>query len=72
MKFTSAVTSLLAIALPVLAQTESLSYDTTYDNADLSLDSVACSDGHSPMSVVPTGDTTIAILVGIRLCFWGG
>jgi hypothetical protein len=60
MKFTSAVTSLLAIALPVLAQTESLSYDTTYDNADLSLDSVACSDG--PNGLISKGYTTLGQL----------
>jgi hypothetical protein len=60
MKFTSAVTSLLAIALPVLAQTESLSYDNTYDNADLSLDSVACSDG--PNGLISKGYTTLGQL----------
>ncbi|KAG2109441.1 Cerato-platanin [Suillus cothurnatus] len=60
MKITVAFTSLLAIALPVLAQTESLSYDTTYDNADLSLDSVACSDG--PNGLISKGYTTLGQL----------
>ncbi|KAG1806249.1 Cerato-platanin [Suillus fuscotomentosus] len=60
MKFTSAVISLLAITLPVLAQTESLSYDNTYDNADLSLDEVACSDG--PNGLISKGYTTLGQL----------
>ncbi|KAG1856634.1 Cerato-platanin [Suillus subalutaceus] len=60
MKFTSAVISLLAIALPVLAQTESLSYDNTYDNADQSLTTVACSNG--PNGLMNYGYTTLGQL----------
>lgn len=60
MKFTSTVISLLAVALPVLAQTESLSYDNTYDNADQSLTTVACSDG--PNGLMSLGYTTLGQL----------
>lgn len=60
MKFTSAIISLLAIALPVLAQTESLSYDNTYDNPDLSLSTVACSNG--PNGLITKGYTTLGQL----------
>ncbi|KAG1736917.1 Cerato-platanin [Suillus paluster] len=60
MKFTSAVISLLAIALPILAVTESLSYDTTYDNPDLALTSVACSDGTN--GLITKGYTTLGQL----------
>ncbi|KAG0694646.1 Cerato-platanin [Suillus ampliporus] len=60
MKFTSAIISFLAVTLPVLAQTESLSYDTTYDDASLSLDSVACSDG--PNGLITKGYTTLGSL----------
>ncbi|KAG6375800.1 Cerato-platanin [Boletus reticuloceps] len=47
MKFASLATALLALVLPTLAQTtvQSVSYDTTYDDASLSLSSVACSNG---------------------------
>ncbi|KAF9219117.1 Cerato-platanin [Gyrodon lividus] len=49
MYFATLITTLLAFvsALPVLAQTTetTLSYDPNYDNADLSLSKVACSDG---------------------------
>lgn len=50
----------MAMALPVLAQTESLSYDTTYDNSALSLDYVACSDG--PNGLITKGYTTLGQL----------
>ncbi|KAG2359735.1 Cerato-platanin [Suillus spraguei] len=60
MKFTSTIISLLAVALPVLAQTESLSYDNTYDNADQSLTTVACSDG--PNGLMSLGYTTLGQL----------
>jgi len=60
MKFTAGIVSLLTIALPVLAQTESLSYDTTYDNPNLSLDYVACSDG--PNGLITKGYTTLGQL----------
>ena len=46
MKFTSLAAAALAFALPAFAQaTESLSYDTMYDDASTSLADVACSDG---------------------------
>ncbi|KIJ60870.1 hypothetical protein HYDPIDRAFT_170019 [Hydnomerulius pinastri MD-312] len=49
MNFTTFITTLLALCFALLAfaqsTTETLSYDNTYDNADLSLSSVACSDG---------------------------
>ncbi|KAG1749561.1 Cerato-platanin [Suillus lakei] len=60
MKFTSTIISILAIALPVLAQTESLSYDNTYDNPDTSLSTVACSDG--PNGLITKGYTTLGQL----------
>ncbi|KAG2139050.1 Cerato-platanin [Suillus clintonianus] len=60
MKFTSAIISLLAIALPVLAQTETLSYDNTYDNPSQSLSTVACSDG--PNGLITKGYTTLGQL----------
>jgi hypothetical protein len=60
MKFASCVVAFMAMALPVLAQTESLSYDTTYDNSALSLDYVACSDG--PNGLITKGYTTLGQL----------
>lgn len=59
MRFTSVI-PLLAIALPILAQTETLSYDNTYDNPDLSLSTVACSDG--PNGLLTKGYTTLGQL----------
>ena len=60
MKFAARIISFVAMALPILAQTESLSYDTTYDDASLSLDYVACSDG--PNGLTTKGYTTIGSL----------
>ncbi|KAG1796034.1 Cerato-platanin [Suillus plorans] len=46
MKFSSVLFSVSVFVLSALAQTtETLSYDSTYDDATLSLSSVACSDG---------------------------
>lgn len=46
MKISSVFFFISVFALSSLAQTtQTLSYDTTYDNSDLSLSSVACSDG---------------------------
>lgn len=60
MKFTSTVISLLAVTLPVIAQTETLSYDNTYDNPNLSLSTVACSNG--PNGLMTKGYTTLGQL----------
>ncbi|KAF8839857.1 Cerato-platanin [Paxillus ammoniavirescens] len=61
MKFASAVVAFLALALPAISQTtESLSYDTTYDDASLSLASVACSDGVN--GLMTKGYTTLGSL----------
>ena len=58
MKFASLAAAVLAFALPAFAQTvESLSYDTTYDNAFLPLTSVACSNG-----LMSKGYTTLGSL----------
>jgi ABC-type sulfate transport system permease component len=45
MKFSFAPLCFLAAATQVMAATVMVSYDTTYDVASTSLDSVACSDG---------------------------
>jgi hypothetical protein len=45
MKFSFAPLCFLAAATQVMAATVTVSYDTTYDVASTSLDSVACSDG---------------------------
>lgn len=60
MKFTSTVISFLAVALPVLAQSETLSYDNTYDNPNLSLSTVACSNG--PNGLMTKGYSTLGQL----------
>ena len=61
MKFASLATAVLAFALPAFAQTvESLSYDTTYDDASLPLTSVACSDGVN--GLMSKGYTTLGSL----------
>lgn len=63
MKFASlaaAVQPVLAFALAAFAQTQSLSYDTTYDNPSLSLTSVACSNG--PNGLITKGYTTLGSL----------
>ena len=60
MKFVSVATAVLAFALPAFAQTESLSYDTTYDNPSLPLTSVACSDGAN--GLITKGYTTLGSL----------
>ncbi|KAG8217103.1 immunomodulatory protein [Butyriboletus roseoflavus] len=61
MKFASLAAAAFAFALPAFAQvSESLSYDTTYDNAGLSLDSVACSDGTN--GLITKGYTTLGSL----------
>ncbi|KIJ16027.1 hypothetical protein PAXINDRAFT_113779 [Paxillus involutus ATCC 200175] len=60
----------LASALHVLAQTTqtTLSYDTNYDNANLSLSQVACSDG--PNGLETKNYTTLGSLPGFP--FVGG
>ncbi|EMD39200.1 hypothetical protein CERSUDRAFT_112878 [Gelatoporia subvermispora B] len=45
MQFKTAIFATLALFSGVLAQSVSVSYDQTYDNASASLDTVACSDG---------------------------
>ncbi|KAI9573949.1 immunomodulatory protein [Boletus coccyginus] len=60
MKFVSLAAAVLAFAPPAFGQTESLSYDTTYDNASLSLTSVACSDGAN--GLMTKGYTTLGSL----------
>ncbi|KAG8217101.1 immunomodulatory protein [Butyriboletus roseoflavus] len=61
MKFTSVAAAALAFALPVFAQvTTSLTYDNTYDDASLSLDVVACSNGAN--GLVTKGYTTLGSL----------
>jgi hypothetical protein len=60
MKFESLAAAVLAFALPAFAQTQSLSYDTTYDNPSLSLTSVACSDGAN--GLITKGYTTLGSL----------
>lgn len=47
MKFASSIFSLLALALPAFSQTttQTLSYDTAYDNSSGLLSNLACSDG---------------------------
>lgn len=51
---------LATLIAQVLADTVSVSYDTTYDDASLSLDEVACSDG--PNGLITKGFTTIGSL----------
>lgn len=61
MKFISLTAAALAFALPAFAQvSESLSYDTTYDDASLSLTSVACSNGVN--GLMSKGYTTLGSL----------
>ncbi|KIK94599.1 hypothetical protein PAXRUDRAFT_827839 [Paxillus rubicundulus Ve08.2h10] len=61
MKFASAAAALFALALPVFSQTtESLSHDTTFDDASLPLKSVACSDGVNGLTT--KGYTTLGSL----------
>ncbi|KAG1856381.1 Cerato-platanin [Suillus subalutaceus] len=61
MKFSSVLFSISVFVLSSLAQTtETLSYDTTYDNASLSLSSVACSDGTNGLET--KGYTTLGSL----------
>jgi hypothetical protein len=61
MKTTSVLFSIAAFVLSALAQTtETLSYDTTYNAASLSLSSVACSDG--PNGLETKGYTTLGSL----------
>ncbi|KAF9239158.1 Cerato-platanin [Melanogaster broomeanus] len=61
MKFASVAATLLALALPIVSQTtQTLSYDTTYDNPSLSLTSVACSDGVN--GLMSKGYTTLSSL----------
>lgn len=61
MKITSVLFSIAAFALSSLAQTtETLSYDTTYDDNTLSLASVACSDGTNGLE--SKGFTTLGTL----------
>ncbi|KAF9241193.1 Cerato-platanin [Melanogaster broomeanus] len=45
MKFTTILTTLAVFALPTLAQTVQVTYNTIYDNADTSLGNTACSNG---------------------------
>ena len=52
-----------ASGLRVLAQTEStLGFDATYDNAELSLDNVACSDGANGLKTKNPNYTTLGSL----------
>ena len=61
MKFAVFAAAALALALPVFAQTtQTLSYDTTYDDASLSLTAVACSDGSN--GLITKGYTTLGSL----------
>lgn len=61
MKFSSALFSVSLFVLSSLAQTtETLSYDTNYDDASLSLSSVACSDGVNGLET--KGYTTLGSL----------
>ena len=60
MKFVSFAAAVLAFALPAFAQTETLSYDTTYDDPSLPLTSVACSDGVN--GLITKGYTTLGSL----------
>ncbi|KAG9318080.1 Cerato-platanin [Chiua virens] len=61
MKFTSFAAAALVFVLPALAQTtESVSYDTTYDDASLSLADLACSNG--PYGLMTKGYTTLGSL----------
>lgn len=62
MNFVLLSASLLAFAFSAFAQTESLSYDTTYDDASLSLTSVACSNGVN--GLMTKGYTTLGSLPG--------
>ena len=57
MKFASVAAAVLAFALPAVAQTESVTYDTTYDNPSLSLTSLACSN-----NLIAKGYTTLSSL----------
>lgn len=59
MKFISLAAAALAFALPAFAQ-ETLSYDTTYDDASLSLADVACSNG--VYGLLSKGYTTLGSL----------
>ncbi|KAG2151636.1 Cerato-platanin [Suillus bovinus] len=61
MKFTSVLFSISVFVLAASTQTtETLSYDSTYDNATLSLSSVACSDGANGLE--SKGYTTLGSL----------
>jgi hypothetical protein len=61
MKFSSVLFSISVFVLSSLAQTtETLSYDTAYDDGELSLSSVACSDG--PNGLETKGYTTLGSL----------
>lgn len=61
MKFSSVFFSISIFVLSTLAQTtETLSYDTSYDDTTLSLSSVACSDGTNGLET--KGYTTLGSL----------
>lgn len=61
MKFSSVFFSISIFVLSTLAQTtETLSYDTSYDDPTLSLSSVACSDGTNGLET--KGYTTLGSL----------
>ncbi|KAG1720033.1 Cerato-platanin [Suillus occidentalis] len=61
MKFSSVLFSISIFVLSSLAQTtETLSYDTSYDDTTLSLSSVACSDGTNGLET--KGYTTLGSL----------
>ena len=61
MKFAMFAAAALALALPAFAQTtQTLSYDTTYDGASLSLTAVACSNGAN--GLITKGYTTLGSL----------
>jgi len=60
MKFTSLAVAIFAFAVPAFAQTVTVSYDTAYDDASLSLTGVACSNG--PNGLLTKGYTTLGSL----------
>ena len=60
MNFASLAAVALMLALPAFVQTETLSYDTSFDDPSLSLTVVACSDGSN--GLITKGYTTLGSL----------
>ena len=60
MKFTSLAATIFTFALPAFVQSETLSYDTRYDDASLSLANLACSNGVN--GLMTKGYTTLGSL----------